>query len=92
LRFPANSRPAQTNATGLASSCPEGLACHRTASNDPPLPRRLMAHQPTVFRGPDTEEAFFADKMRFWGGVNKAIVGTVIFMVVLLVGMAVFLL
>ena len=30
--------------------------------------------------------------MRFWGGVNKAIVGTVIFMVLLLVGMAVFLL
>jgi hypothetical protein len=51
-----------------------------------------MAHQPTVFRGPDTEEAFYADKMRFWGGVNKAIVGTIIFMVVLLVGMAVFLL
>ena len=29
--------------------------------------------------------------MRFWGGVNKAIVGTIIFMVLLLVGMAVFL-
>jgi hypothetical protein len=50
-----------------------------------------MAHQPTVFRGPNTEEAFLADKLRFWGGVNKAIVGTVIFMVLLLVGMAVFL-
>ena len=51
-----------------------------------------MAHQPTSYRGPDTQEAFFADKMRFWGGVNKAIVGTVIFMIVLLVGMGVFLL
>ncbi len=30
--------------------------------------------------------------MRFWGGVNKAIIGTMIFMIVLLVGMAVFLL
>ena len=50
-----------------------------------------MAHQPTVFRGPDTEEAFLADKMRFWGGVGEAIIGTIIFMVVLLVGMAVFL-
>jgi len=50
-----------------------------------------MAHQPTVFRGPDTEEAFFADKLRFWGGVGKSIVGTVIFMVLLLIGMAVFL-
>ncbi|MGD0430923.1 MAG: hypothetical protein ABSA58_07510 [Acetobacteraceae bacterium] len=51
-----------------------------------------MAHQPSVFRGPDTQEAFFADKVRFWGGVNKAIVGTIIFMILLLVGMAVFLL
>jgi hypothetical protein len=51
-----------------------------------------MAHQPTIFRGPDTEEAFYADKVRFWAGVNKAIVGTVIFVVVVLVGMAVFLL
>ena len=51
-----------------------------------------MAHQPTVFRGPDTQEAFFADKVRFWDGVNKAIVGTVIFIVLLLIGMAVFLL
>jgi hypothetical protein len=50
-----------------------------------------MAHQPTVYRGPDTQEAFLADKLRFWGGVNKAIVGTIIAMVILLVGMAVFL-
>ena len=50
-----------------------------------------MAHQPTVYRGPDTQEAFFADKLRFWGGVNKATVGTIIFMVLLLIGMAVFL-
>lgn len=51
-----------------------------------------MAHQPTVFRGPETEEAFYADKLRFWEGVNKAIVATVIFLVLLLIGMAVFLL
>ena len=50
-----------------------------------------MAHQPTVYRGPDTQEAFFADKLRFWGGVNKATVGTIIFMVLLLIAMAVFL-
>jgi hypothetical protein len=50
-----------------------------------------MAHQPTVFRGPDTEEAFYADKLRFWGGVGKAILGTIIFMVLLLIAMAVFL-
>jgi len=50
-----------------------------------------MAHEPTVFRGPDTEEAFLADKLRFWGGVGKAIIGTIVFMVLLLIGMAVFL-
>jgi hypothetical protein len=51
-----------------------------------------MAHQPTTYRGPDTPEAFLADKMRFWGGVGKWIAGTIVFMVLLLVGMAVFLL
>jgi hypothetical protein len=50
-----------------------------------------MAHQPSVFRGPETQEAFLADKVRFWGGVNKATVATVIFLVLLLIGMAVFL-
>jgi hypothetical protein len=50
-----------------------------------------MAHQPSVFRGPETQEAFLADKVRFWGGVNKATVATVIFIVLLLIGMAVFL-
>ena len=50
-----------------------------------------MAHQPTVFRGPDSEEAFLADKVRFWGGVGKAIVATVIIVVLVLIGMAVFL-
>ena len=44
-----------------------------------------MAHQPTVFRGPDSQEAFFADKQRFWGGVGKAIVGTIIFIATTLV-------
>jgi hypothetical protein len=44
-----------------------------------------MAEQNTVFRGPDTQEAFFAEKMRFWGGVNKATVATIIFMILLLI-------
>lgn len=48
--------------------------------------------QPTTFRGPTTEEAFYADKLRFWFGINKAIVATVVFIVLLLIGMAVFLL
>jgi hypothetical protein len=50
-----------------------------------------MAHQPTVYRGPDTQEAFLADKLRFWGGVGNTIIGVIIFMAVLLIGMAVFL-
>jgi hypothetical protein len=50
-----------------------------------------MAHQPTVYRGPDTQEAFLADKLRFWGGVGKAITSVVIFVAVVLIGMAVFL-
>jgi hypothetical protein len=48
-----------------------------------------MAQQPTVFRGPDTQEAFLADKLRFWGGVNKAIVATVVIVVLVLIGLAV---
>jgi hypothetical protein len=50
-----------------------------------------MAHQPTVFRGPETQEAFYADRLRVWENLNKATIAVVIFMVVLLVGMAVFL-
>jgi len=50
-----------------------------------------MAHQPTAFRGPDTQEAFLADKVRFWGSVGKSIVATIVFMALLLIGMAVFL-
>jgi hypothetical protein len=50
-----------------------------------------MAEHSPVFRGPETQEAFFAEKLRFWGGVNKATVGTVIFLALLLIGMAVFL-
>ena len=50
-----------------------------------------MAEQNTVFRGPSTQEAFLAEKVRFWGGVNKATVGTVIFMALLLAAMAAFL-
>ena len=51
-----------------------------------------MAEQSTRFHGPDTQEAFLADRQRFWGGFTHATVGTVIFMVVLLVAMATFLL
>jgi hypothetical protein len=50
-----------------------------------------MAHQNTVFRGPETQEAFYADKVRVWEGVNKGMIATIIFLVLLLTAMAVFL-
>ncbi len=50
-----------------------------------------MADHNTVFRGAETQEAFLAEKLRIWDGFNKATVGTVIFMVLLLTAMAVFL-
>lgn len=47
-----------------------------------------MAEQNSVFRGPTTQEAFYAEKARFWDGLNKAIMGAVIFMAVLLIALA----
>ena len=49
-----------------------------------------MAEQNTIFRGPETQEAFYADKVRFWGGFNKATVGGIIFMVLFLIFMVAF--
>ncbi len=51
-----------------------------------------MAEQSTRFHGPETEEAFLADRMKFWGGFINASVGTAVFVILLLIGMAVFLL
>jgi hypothetical protein len=42
--------------------------------------------------GDETPEAFLADRQSFWNGFTHFTLWTVIFMVVLLVGMAVFLL
>ena len=51
-----------------------------------------MAEHSTTFHGPDTPDAFVADKQRFWNGYTKLTLGGAIFIVVLLVGMAVLLL
>ncbi len=40
----------------------------------------------------ETEEAFLADRQRFWSGFTKFTLGCVIFLVLLLIGMAIFLL
>ena len=52
-----------------------------------------MASQGNVrYTGPDTIEALTADREKMWASFTTATLGTIILMVVLLVGMAVFLL
>lgn len=50
-----------------------------------------MDHAPTVFRGPAIEEAFLADRQRFWFGFTRFTVGVVVVVVVVLILMVVFL-
>ncbi len=50
-----------------------------------------MAQSPTT-TGPIREDAFLADRERFWHGWTHFTIGAVIFLVLLLVAMAVFLL
>jgi len=51
-----------------------------------------MAEQSTRFHGPETQDAFLADRQRFWGGFTSAAVGTTVFLILLLIAMGVFLL
>ena len=51
-----------------------------------------MAEHSSVFTGPDTQEAFLADRERFLHGFTRFTIGVVILVVLVLVGMAVFLL
>ena len=51
-----------------------------------------MAEQSTRFHGPETQEAFLADRQRFWGGFLNAATGTMIAVILLLIAMGVFLL
>ena len=51
-----------------------------------------MAEHSSVFTGPATQEAFLADRERFLNGFTRFTLGVVVFLVLLLVGMAVFLL
>jgi len=46
----------------------------------------------TRYTGPATPEALFDDRQRFWSSFMNATLAGIIFMIVLLVGMAVFLL
>jgi len=47
---------------------------------------------PSQMSGDETPEAFLADRQSFWVGFTHFVLWTVIFLVVLLIGMAVFLL
>ncbi|MDE2006265.1 MAG: hypothetical protein KGI51_06850 [Rhodospirillales bacterium] len=50
-----------------------------------------MAHSPHTASGPLSQEAFLADRERFWHGWTRFTTGSVIFLVLLLVLMAWFL-
>ena len=49
-------------------------------------------HSNLPYTGPATTEALFGDRQRFWASFMNATLGGIIFMIVLLVAMAVFLL
>ncbi len=51
-----------------------------------------MAEHTTVFTGPETQEAFLADREHFLHGFTQFLLGAVIVVVLILVGMAIFLL
>jgi hypothetical protein len=51
-----------------------------------------MAEHSSVFTGPDTQEAFLADRENFLHGFTRFTLGVVVAVIVVLVGMAVFLL
>ena len=51
-----------------------------------------MADNNTSFDGPDTPEAFLADRQRMWGGFTNATLYATIAMIALLAGMGLFLL
>ncbi len=50
-----------------------------------------MAQRPLMFRGPETEEDFLADRQRFWFSFTRFVVGIVGLIVVFLILMTVFL-
>ncbi|HQT77573.1 MAG TPA: hypothetical protein PLD10_11030 [Rhodopila sp.] len=52
----------------------------------------MAEHANPTFNGPESLEALTEDRMRVWHGFTNATTGAVIFVVLLLIGMAVFLL
>lgn len=56
------------------------------------LRETMASHGTARYTGPETIDALVADRERMWHGFTNATTGAIVFMVVLLVGMAVFLL
>jgi hypothetical protein len=52
----------------------------------------MASHEPAPYTGPDSIEALIEDRQKMWAGFTSLTTGAIIFMIVLLVGMAVFLL
>jgi hypothetical protein len=52
----------------------------------------MASHAPARYTGPETIEALTADREKMWAGFTAMTTGTVIFLVVLLILMAFFLL
>ena len=52
----------------------------------------MASHATARYAGPETMEALTADREKMWHGFTSAATGAVVFMIVLLVGMAFFLL
>jgi hypothetical protein len=52
----------------------------------------MSSHSTARYTEPETMEGLIADREKMWHGFTNATVGVVVFMAVLLIGMAVFLL
>jgi hypothetical protein len=52
----------------------------------------MADHSPATYTGPATLEALTEDRQKMWSGFTSAILAAVVFLVLLLIGMAVFLL
>ena len=52
----------------------------------------MTSHRTARYTGPDTIEALIADREKMWHGFTNATTGAIIVMVILLAGMAIFLL
>jgi len=52
----------------------------------------MATHSTAPYTGPETIEALTEDRLRMWSGFTSAIVAATVFVIVLLIGMAVFLL